>query len=428
MQHLKISLLFLLYRAMTFVLAPLGLLFLCWKKRRDPPYGKRALELLGFLPVRYRRCIWFHTVSVGEVIAARRVIEGFVKRHPHLNVIVTTMTTTGAAEVRKIKGVQHLFAPLDSPLAVHLFCSAVKPSHLFIMETELWPNMLDEAHRHNTKVAVFNARMPEHTCVKYEKHRAAVKALIADKLDMVLCQTAADMERFVRIGVVPEKIHIANSLKYDLSPDEKLFASARTLKQQRGLHTVLGAISTHKGEEEKVIEAFALLRKQVPEVSLVLVPRHMDTVQDALTAADQYHFTCVRRSQFAQDLEGFSADILLGDTLGEIEFYLGLCDLVFMGGSFVNVGGHNPLEPAYFALPVLTGPHYFNFTEQFERMFDCQGAFRCLNPQELSQMAGELLTQPERLHEAGQQALSVQQQGRGALQTTLSYLEEALQR
>ena len=144
---LKSSLILCAYKTATALIAPFGAMFLAYKKRRDPPYGMRIFELLGFYNVSFRRSIWFHTVSVGEINAAAPLIKAFVKNHPKLNVVVTTTTTTGAAQVKKIPGVTHLFAPLDSPIALRGFTNAVKPSHVFIMETELWPNLLDEAHK-----------------------------------------------------------------------------------------------------------------------------------------------------------------------------------------------------------------------------------------------------------------------------------------
>ncbi len=616
----------LTYKAATAVIAPLGLLCLMHKKRRDPPYGRRKWELLGYTGKEFRRCVWFHAVSVGEVIAARPVIAQFVKHHPKLNVIVTTTTTTGEAEAQKIEGIIHLFAPLDSPCAVRRFFKAVKPSHLFIMETELWPNLLDEARRHRTNVVIFNARMPEKTCLKYEKHRGLVKDLIATPLSMVICQTEDDKKRFERIGVPADKIKVANSLKYDLKANEKLFKIGRAFKQCATLTRVLGAMSTHDGEEEQILETFFTLKKELPDLKLVLVPRHQSSTQKALeflqevgegyvlksaidpkiiealkalpqdlsssvqsvndaasapaapdlaTApakeefayplseadkildetyrrqkeqrvqrhrqryakhlverdrnpyispgqplpkeqvfADEPYQACSDpfrrqesylneaqsaspylqdnsgtegqlaedkiildpgtpalkgrvRSYGAQDVcheedrlyeehpagpddesvtpltaeevsalkdlcTGLFADakasVLIGDTFGEMEFYLGLCDLVFMGGSFVDIGGHNPLEPACFALPVITGPYYYNFKEQYEKLIEVQGAYLAPDHKRLYTLIKNLFDDPDEMVRSGMQALDVQEQGRGATKITLEWMERSLLR
>ena len=220
---LKSRLIYWLYGLITTVIAPLGMLYLMYKKRRDPPYGRRACELLGHYSTGFRNCIWFHTVSVGEAIAARPLIKAFMRRHPKLTVLVTTTTTSGAREIEKIEGINHVFAPLDSPLAVWRFLRNFNPSALYIMETELWPSLLNVTHAWGTRICIINARMPEKTCLKYLEHRTLTLDLISSKLDLVLCQTAEDMERFKRIGVPSDRLRMTGSLKYDLSPDEPRF-------------------------------------------------------------------------------------------------------------------------------------------------------------------------------------------------------------
>lgn len=417
----------LCYFVITFLIAPLGLLYLCHKKRRDPPYGLRAFELLGFHKVAFKRCIWFHTVSVGEAIAARPLIKAFVRRHPQLSVVVTSTTTTGAREIAKLDGVTHAFAPLDSPLAVFLFLRSFKPSHLFIMETELWPSMLNIAKAFGTKICVFNARMPEKTCEKYEKRKRLTKDIIASRLDLVIAQTNDDGERFERIGVSKEKILVSGSLKYDLHPNEHLFQEARLIKRSwYDTQMTIGAISTHENEEEMVIEAFYNLKNLYPNIRLILVPRHKTGVEKADKFLANISASYGLRSKIDRNLIGFDKDVLVGDTMGEIEFYLGLCDLIFMGGSLVDVGGHNPLEPAYFALPIITGPYYYNFSEQFETLIENRGAYVANDHQRLFNVCRMFIDNKELLNETGMQAMDTQLKGRGALDFTLDKLENLL--
>lgn len=425
----KVRAALLLYQLITLLIAPLGVLFLLWKKRRDPPYGRRCLELLGFMPVQFKSSIWFHTVSVGEVMAARPVIEAFVKRHPKLNVVVTTTTTTGAAAASAIKGTTHLYAPLDSPAALYRFFKAVRPRHLFIMETELWPNLLHKARKHYTHVTIFNARMPESTCRAYEKHLSLVKPLIADQLNMVICQTRDDAERFARIGVPPERIRAVNSLKYDVTLRDEIFAGSRKIKEERLPGRVLCAASLHDGEEELLLQQYQDLVQKEPDIRLVLVPRHLSCADRAEAfIRERTQLSAQRRTQCHSDLSDFQSQILIGDSIGEMEFYLGLSDLIFMGGSLIDIGGHNPLEPAYFSLPVLTGPYYYNFKEQFEALIDAGGAFLCPQPERLAQIVQKLFADPAALQDAGLKAMAVQQQGRGALKKTLEIMEQTLLR
>lgn len=425
--HLKSRLCFYLYAFLTTLFAPLGLAFLCYKKRRDPPYGSRAWELLGHYSQNLDSCVWFHTVSVGEAIAARPVINSFVRRHPKLNVLVTTTTTTGAREVQKIDGVTHVFAPLDSPVAVKRFLRRFKPTHLFIMETELWPCMLNYTHKFGTKIVVFNARMPEKTCLSYEKHLPLVQDLIASNLDLVICQTKEDADRFKRIGVPENQVVISNSLKYDLHPNEALFKKARKIRQEKWPdEIVVGAISTHDGEEELLMETFYNLRSEYPKLRLILVPRHQSGVELSENFLEGIGGNYRMRTNADPELKDFDSEILLGNTMGEIEFYLGLCDLVFMGGSLVDIGGHNPLEPAYFSLPIITGPYYYNFKEQYEILIDKQGAYLANDHRRLFTLCEMFFKDPVQIMEAGLRALDVQQAGRGALERTLKYLEQTL--
>lgn len=426
--HLKSRLCFYLYACLTSLVAPLGLLYLCYKKRRDPPYGTRAFELLGhYKKQSFNQCIWFHTVSVGEVIAARPVIQAFVQQHPKLNVIVTTTTTTGAKEVSKIEGITHVFAPLDSPFAVKRFLQSFHPTHLFIMETELWPCMLHYTHQAGTKIVVFNARMPEKTCLKYEKHLQLVRELISANLDMVICQTQKDADRFERIGVASPKLYLSNSLKYDLHPNEQLFQKARKIKLEKWPDDViLGAISTHDGEEALILETFYNLLSTKPNLKLVLVPRHKSGVLRAKDFLTRIGGSFQLRTEIDSELKDFNSEVLLGNTMGEIEFYLGLCDIVFMGGSFVDVGGHNPLEPAYFSIPIITGPYYYNFKEQYDLMIDKQGAYLANDHKRLFTLCEMFFNDRYLMAESGLRALDIQQAGKGALEKTLEYLDLSL--
>lgn len=424
---LSSRLLFALYCILTTLLALPGLAYLCHKKRRDPPYGNRVTELLGWYRNGFSHCIWFHTVSVGEAIAARPLIRDFVQRHPEIPVVVTTTTTTGAREIKRIDGITHVYAPLDCPFAVWSFLRHFHPSHLFIMETELWPCLLNLTRAAGTKICVFNARMPEHTCCKYEKHATLTRDLIARNLHQVICQTKDDAERFARIGLSADRITISGSLKYDLSPNETLFAQARFLRNTVWKDCmVLGALSTHNGEDEQLIETFFSLKEIHPHIRLVLVPRHQSGAESSVKFLKEINASFIRRTDTDDELSNLDHDVLIGNTMGEMEFYLGLCDLVFMGGSFVDIGGHNPLEPAYFSLPIITGPYYYNFAEQFDTLIEKGGAYVANDHRRLFNVCEKFLKNPDLLLTTGMNAFDVQQSGRGAIVKTLNTLEETL--
>lgn len=416
---------FYTYATLTTLIAPFGVAYLAYKKRKDPPYGSRIFELLGFYDQGFKSCIWFHTVSVGEIIAATPVIRAFIQRHPKLSIVVTTTTTTGAKEALKIDGITHVYAPLDSPGAVKRFLKCFNPTHLFIMETELWPNLLYQSHKYGVKTCVFNARMPEKTCQSYEKYKNLSKDILADSLDFVISQSKSDGARFERFGVPKNKILIASSLKYDLHPKEELFAKARKIKKTfKG--KVIAAISTHEGEEDLILEKFYALKTVYTDLILVLVPRHLAGIDRAIRYLDQVNARYQLRTTTAWDLSNFTGEVFLGNTIGEIEFYLGLSDIVFMGGSLVDVGGHNPLEAAYFSLPIITGPYYYNFDEQYNNLIEQRGAYMAKDHIRLFNILQMFLEDEELMLNTGIQAMDVQMAGRGALEKTLDFLETCL--
>lgn len=423
--HLSSRLALFTYKALTTLAAPLGAAFLAYKKRNDPPYGKRIFELLGCYKDRLDRCVWFHGASVGEINAIKPLIIEFQKQHPAERIVLTTMTTTGLNAAKSLKGVDVEFSPLDSPLAVSGFLNSFNPKALIIIDTELWPNMLGLAKKHGCRIAIVNARMQEKNCISYLKHKTLVEDLISANLSKVMCITEADKDRFIRIGVPKQNVTVSGNIKYDLKPRESMFNEARALKSALFGDCVFGAISTHDGEEKAVIDGYLKAKETIRDLKLVLVPRHQTAGTLSCEYLDKAGISYVRKSTL-KSLSDFTGEVLIGDTIGEIESYFGLCDLVLMGGSFVNIGGHNPLEPAFFSLPILTGPDYHNFTEQFDKLIDCGGAYLAQDRDNLSKYIIKLISDRELLKKTGIKALDIQQQGRGALNKTLEQLDKLL--
>lgn len=414
-----------LYQVVTSLIAPLGACFLAYKRRRDPPYGSRFFELLGFYKLELQDCVWFHAASMGEVNSLKPLLQRFKLEHPQERVVLTTLTTTGNEAAQSLKGIRVLYAPLDAPWCINGLFKSVHPKALFIIDTELWPNLLQLCHQKGCPVTIINARMREQNCLKYERHLKLVKPLLASPLHHVLCISQADAERFARIGVEQERISVSGNIKYDLTPNEKLFKESNAYKKQQQLSLVFGCISTHDGEEELLLESYFTIRQQLPSLSLVLVPRHQSGIKNAVNFLNSVNEKFTLRTDKNVPL-CFNGGILLGGTMGEIERYFGLCDLVFMGGSLVNIGGHNPLEPAYYSLPCLTGPYYHNFQEPFDRLIEAGGAYLANDHQRLVTLALMLLKDPNKLLTAGMNAFDIQQEGRGALKQTLTYIGQLL--
>lgn len=416
-----------IYKVGTALAAPLGAAFISYKRRRDPPYGRRIFELLGFYRQRFDSCIWFHAASLGEVNSIKTLLTKFTNGHQNAHIVLTTLTTTGMQEAQKIEGITALYAPLDSACVLRRFFKSLHPKALFIVDTELWPNMLDAAHSHKIPITIINARMMESSCEAYSHMPDLVNDLLAAKLDRVLCISKDDAKRFKRIGVQDDKILISGNIKYDLTLNEQMFGISHAFRKKNLSGPVLGAISTHDTEEVMMLEAFTELKKTFQDLSLVLVPRHKSGVELAEKWLKEKGLPYSLRADRDSAMENFQGQVLLGATMGEIESYFGLCDLVFMGGSFVEIGGHNPLEPAYFSLPVITGPNYQNFKEPFDKLIETQGAFVAQNSKSFCSLVTNLFYDSEKLKTAGINALAVQQQGGGALTRTLKEMEKSLQ-
>lgn len=414
-----------IYKVLTTLAAYLGACLIAYKRRKDPPYGKRILELLGWYSQHEKNCIWFHGASVGEINSIKPLVEEFKKAHPDEKILLSTLTTTGELTAQRISGVTTVFSPLDSPLAVWRFFHHFKPKILVIIDTELWPNLLDGAKKNKCPVIIVNARMQEKNCQKYLKYRNLVKDLIATKLTRVSCVSENDKSRYVRIGVDESDVCVSGNIKYDLKPNEKMYQETNAIKKKILGEKVLGAISLHDGEEKIVIDAFLNAKKDLQDLKLVMVPRHKSCTDKACEYLNTLNIDYVKRSQLSS-FEDIKKDILIGDSIGEIEKYLGLCDLVFMGGSLVDIGGHNPLEPAFFSLPIVTGPAFYNFKEQFDKLTDAGGAFLADDGENLSRIAVKLLSNKELLIKTGIKALDVQQRGRGAICRSIQAIEEVL--
>ena len=423
--HFSSKIVFFLYKFLTLILAPVGVAFLCYKKRLDPPYGKRVFELLGFYPYKLKNCIWFHAASVGEINSLKPLILKFQKVNPNKTILITTMTTTGGIAASNIPNVHTFFMPLDSPCVIKRFFNNFKPKFLFIVDTELWPNMLQGALKNKCKVIIVNGRMQEKNCQKYLKFKNLVKDIIATPLYKVICISKEDAQRFERIGIDTNKIKVAGNIKYDLNLNFEPFHKGRKIKATfNGM--VLCCASTHDGEESICLEVFKALKTKIPSLKLVAVPRHKTGVYLFEKKLSNQNLSYIKKSQIKNSLEYQNNEIILGDTMGEMSFYFGLSDLVFMGGSFVPIGGHNPLEPAYFSMPTITGPDYHNFKDQFKMLITQEGAFEVQNQSEFITKSLELLRSPDKIKLSGEHALEILNLGRGSTDKILKEIAEDL--
>jgi 3-deoxy-D-manno-octulosonic-acid transferase len=353
-----------LYSAALLLLLPLIVLRMLLRSRRAPEYRRRIPERLGYFvpPPGDRPLLWIHAVSLGETLAARPLIERLLRELPQWRIAVTTTTPTGSAQVRKLFGdrVFHVYAPWDTPGAVRRTLQRLQPALLVLMETELWPNLLHRAQAAHCRVMLANARLSARSAAGYARVGGLTRSMLAS-LDLIAAQSDDDRERFLALGAAPDRISVCGSIKFDLGIGDETRSAAKALQEawQLAERPVLVAASTHHPEEALVLSAFAILLKRHPRTLLVLAPRHPERFRDVEKACAAAGWPPCLRSR--EEVPRADNALVLLDTLGELLTFFGVADLAVIGGSFIDRGGHNPLEAAAWGVPVLSGPSLFNF-------------------------------------------------------------------
>jgi len=398
------------------LLLPLLPLKLLWRSRKAPDYRKRIAERFGVSALKVAPCgIWVHAVSVGEVIAAIPVINHLKQRYPDKSITVTTTTPTGSQRLLAALGdsVHHVYTPYDWPLFVGLFLKKVRPALAIVIETELWPVTLLMCRKQSIPLLVANARLSEKSASGYRRISWLTQAML--KNIWVAAQDRADARRFVEIGAQSERVSVTGSVKFDIKISAKQREQAADLREKfehAGKKFVWVAGSTHPGEDEIVLAAHRQLLEHLPAALLVLVPRHPERFEEVARLIEQNALNCVRRS--SQQAVNSETSVYLIDTMGELMQCYGACDSAFVGGSMVPVGGHNYLEPAVWATPVVSGPHRHNF-EHIAKVLESAGALETIaNAEELASLLKHAVNNSEEREFVGKAALAVVEANRGA--------------
>lgn len=352
-----------LYSLLLYVLLPLIALRQAWRGRGQAVASGSLAARLGFVaptPAGSAAPTWLHCVSVGETVAAEPLIDALLAGGESL--LVTSTTYTGAARVQARYGnrVRHCFMPYDTPSAVARFLDRVRPRQLVILETELWPNLLHACRRRGIPALLVNARLSARSARGYMRTGALARDMLAT-LAAVSTQAQADAERFRALGVSPDRLHVNGNLKFDVAVDEAAREKSAALRATIGPRPTWIATSTHAGEDEIVLAAHHEIRRNFPEALLVLVPRHPERFDEVATLVTRSGFACARRAR--GELPSSATSVYLGDTMGELPLLYGLADVALVCGSLLPVGGHNLVEPAALGLPLLAGPHLFNFQQ-----------------------------------------------------------------
>jgi 3-deoxy-D-manno-octulosonic-acid transferase len=408
---------------------PFVIFRLWWNGRRNPNAFVHWQERLGYVSPSREPVIWVHAVSVGETIAAAPLVWALLRRNPDVPILMTAMTATGSARARALFGdrVSYAFSPYDTPGAVRRFVERVRPRALVIMETELWPNMIALSDRREVPVFLINARLSERSARGYERVGSLVRPLL-HSIRWIAAQAEEDANRFLRIGASPESVSVTGSIKFDVEISDQVRVEAARLRARLGSNRpVWIAASTHDGEDGQILEAHQAVLARHPNALLMIVPRHPERFSAVAALVSSMGLTLKRRSQ---EIVGADAtlepecQVYLGDTMGELLMFYGAADVAFVGGSLIERGGHNPLEPAAWGLPVLSGPHIFNFETIYYQLDAGRGFFLTPSAQALAASVIDLFDEPEDASRAGQRALAVVNANRGALERVVDGIVE----
>ncbi len=422
------------YSLLLYLISPLVLLRLYLRAKKAPDYWQRKAERFGFfspLPVG-KPCIWVHSVSVGETIASAPMVKQLQSRYPDHQILVTTMTPTGSAQVRKIHddSVHHVYASYDLPDAVQRFLNRVNPVLAIVVDTELWPNTIAACHRRGVPVMVVNARMSERSAKGYGRFSALVRPML-EQITLVAAQNQDTARRFLDLGLPEGQLNVTGSIKFDLGVPASVIASGKALRGwwQQGMGSdirVLIAASTHEGEDQQVLDAFKIILAREPRARLLLVPRHPERFDRVHQLIVDNRLPVVRHSLVT--VPTADTRVILGDTMGEMMKLFAASDIAFVGGSLVPTGGHNMLEPAAVNLPVLCGPHVFNFEEISQSLVHAGGLEIVADSNGLAEAMVRLLHNHDDYQQMSSKAGEFISANRGALGRVLALIEEILEK
>lgn len=414
------------YTFLLYLLLPFTPLKLLWRARKQPEYIQHWQERYGFYKLQLQKpAIWLHCVSVGETRAAEPLIKALLLQYPGHQILLTHTTPTGRATSEQLFGdkVARVYLPYDLPFAVNHFLRHFKPAIGVLMETELWFNLIDSCKQHKVPLLLVNARLSEKSALGYGKLGAVVQQGLRG-LSAVAAQTAQDAKRLQSLGA--DNVSIIGNLKFDVAPHDDAISKGQLLRNAFGSERpAFLAASTRDGEEIMILDAVA--KANIPNLLTIIVPRHPQRFDEVAELLKKNTLGFVRRSSLMKKCS-VNQDIsyVLGDTMGEMFTYYASCDVAFIGGSLLPLGGQNLIEACSMGKPVLIGPYTFNFEQATEMAIAAGAAKRVQNSIDLAHHLQALFADSVKRQAMGAAALSFSEQSRGATQRTLELLKQFL--
>jgi len=418
------------------------LLFVVWL----PFYGFRALfrkkyqggllQRFGIFPrqldekLRLGVDVWLHAVSVGEVLAARPILERLRKEFPSLKIAVSTITRTGNDVADSLAGDDDVvvYLPLDISFIIKRVLNRFRPKVFLMMETELWPNLIYALSKFRIPVCLLNARISSRSFRGYKKIRFIIKGVLR-RIDLLAMQTQKDAQRVVALGAPPDRVKVTGNTKFDLAGLEKVSQQEqRRLRDSLGLNEedkLFACGSTHRGEEEILLAVYKDLIAQYPDLRLLIAPRHLERTGAIEKLIDEFNFSSVRSSRLSGGRIAAGRIIIL-DKIGVLRSLYSIATLVFVGGSLIPHGGQSVIEPAAFAKPVIFGPYMFNFQEAVDGLLEEKAAIMVQGQNQLLSVCREVLSSPEKRASLGQKAKDVVEKLSGATEKNMELIRDLL--
>jgi len=419
---------FLLYNILQLIFLPIFAPLLFIVTLATPKYRGRMANRLGFgmkknisdsLP--NQKTFWVHALSVGEVTSAVPLIQGLRKKYPSSRIIFTVSTRSGETIARNLlpKLVDHVIpSPLDFLPVVALFYTRIQP-HLFILiETDFWPNLLLYLQHRKIPTVLVNGRVSEKSMAGYRRYGFFFRPMF-HSFRYLLMQTELDRQNMVDLGLERGKVKVLGNLKFDTHITEKQLVPPSISRLLPNNTLILTAGSTHQGEEDILFTAIKKLQNTYPQITLVLAPRDSDRADQICIMARQHGLTIMLRSEDSTT----RSDILLVDTIGELILFYALADMAFIGGSLVDEGGHNPIEPAMQGIPVLFGPYMQDFHEISVSLIKAGGAEQVTDSQTLQDAIEPLLLSEDLRNKRGKKAKHCVSLQRGVIEKHLEILK-----
>jgi len=402
-----------IYTLLLYFSLPIAILKLIAKERKSPFRKAKLKNQLGFVTKTSGKVIWVHCVSVGEFNAARPLIDQILDIYPEHKLAITTTTITGAEAVRNHYQDQviHYFFPFDLPFIVGPFVNKINPVACILLETEIWPNLINNLNKKAIPVMLINARLSERSLNKYQKFSSKLVQKTINQLILIGSQNDLSSERFLSLGALPDKVVTVGNLKFD-SNEKDNPNTTQSLQQMIGQRRVVVFASTREGEEKKIIQSYVNLKDKF-DALLIIVPRHPQRFNEVFNLIVDSGLKVKRRSDGLGCDE--SNEVLLGDSMGELLSYYSVCDIAFIGGSLIDTGGQNMLEAAAAAKPILFGPSVFNFEKIAQLFLEKDAAIQVGDADELMKTISSLLLDDTKRQKLGENAKNSFEKNRGAV-------------